>query len=96
MTSRGERIALETATDHPLVVACSAAVERALGRPAERCGLTGATDATELVPALGVPFVICGAGHMAQAHQPDEWVDEAALAASVAIYLELARRMLIA
>jgi succinyl-diaminopimelate desuccinylase len=94
VTSRGERVALETAADAPLAVACAAAVARVLGGEAERCGLTGATDATELVPALGVPFVICGPGQMAQAHQPDEWVDEAALAASVEIYAHLARRML--
>ena len=94
VTSRGERVALETPSDNALVTACTAAVEAVTGRAAERCGLTGATDATELVPALGIPFVICGPGHMAQAHQPDEWVDEAALAESVDIYAALARRML--
>ena len=94
VSSRGERIALETAADHALVAACVAAVEAATGRTPERCGLTGATDATELVPALGVPFVICGPGQMAQAHQPDEWVDERALAEAVAIYAALVRRIL--
>jgi succinyl-diaminopimelate desuccinylase len=93
VVSRGERIALATAPDHPLVAACAAAVEAALGVPAEVCGLTGATDATELVPPLGVPFVICGPGDMAQAHQPDEFVDVAALVASVDVYYHLARAL---
>ena len=92
--SRGERVALETPADHPLVVACSAAVAAVSGRPAVRCALTGATDATELVPALGAPFVICGPGHMDQAHQPDEWVSLTALEESVAIYEHLARSLL--
>ena len=42
----------------------------------------GGQIGSELVPALRIPFVICGPGTMAQAHQPDEWVDEDALAAS--------------
>jgi succinyl-diaminopimelate desuccinylase len=91
--SRGERVALATAHDHPLAAACAAAVEATLSAGAEICGLTGATDATELVPPLGVPFVICGPGDMAQAHQPDEFVDVAALAASVEIYYRLARSL---
>ncbi|MGH2367441.1 MAG: M20 family metallopeptidase, partial [Chloroflexota bacterium] len=88
-----DRAALETSPEHPLVRACADATEAVLGRPAELCGLTGATDATELVPPLGLPFVICGPGQMAQAHQPDEWVDLAALDASVEIYLRLARAL---
>jgi succinyl-diaminopimelate desuccinylase len=87
----GERPPLATPEDHPLVVACAGAVEATLGRPAERCGLTGATDATEIVPALGLPFVICGPGQMAQAHYPDEFVDVGPLEAAVEIYLRLAR-----
>ncbi|HEU5316821.1 MAG TPA: M20/M25/M40 family metallo-hydrolase [Chloroflexota bacterium] len=92
--SRGERVALETPAEHPLVLACAVAVSAATGRAAERCALTGATDATELVPALGAPFVICGPGHMDQAHQPDEWVSLGALEESVEIYEHLARALL--
>jgi len=94
VTSRGERVALSVAEDHPLVVACAASVEKVRRRAPQRCGLTGATDATELVPALGLPFVICGPGEMAQAHQPDEYVAIPALEASVEIYYHLARAML--
>jgi len=94
VTSRGERVALEIAADHPLALACALAVEQVTAHTAERCGLTGATDATELVPTLQVPFVICGPGQMAQAHQPNEWVEEAAVGAAVEIYARLARHML--
>jgi succinyl-diaminopimelate desuccinylase len=91
--SLGERAALATPPEHPLVRACLAAAEAARGAPAETCGLTGATDATELVPVLGLPFVICGPGEMAQAHHPDEYVDLQALAASGEIYYRLARSL---
>lgn len=91
--NRGERVALDTPIDHPLARACVQAAEAALGHPPGICGLTGATDATELVPALGVPFVICGPGQMAQAHQPNEFVTLPALAASVEIYVRLARML---
>ena len=90
----GTRAALDVASDHPLVAAARQAVEDVLGVPAKTCGLTGATDATELVPPLGLPFVICGPGEMAQAHQPDEFVAVDALAASVEIYYRLARHVL--
>jgi acetylornithine deacetylase/succinyl-diaminopimelate desuccinylase-like protein len=87
----GQRPALATPQGHPLVAACAGAVEATLGGRPAFCGLTGATDATELVPPLGLPFVICGPGGMAQAHHPDEWVDVAALEAAVEVYARLAR-----
>jgi succinyl-diaminopimelate desuccinylase len=88
--SRGARAALDMPDNHPLVRATRAAIADVTGRPAAVCGLTGATDATELVPALGLPFVICGPGEMAQAHQPDEWVSVDLLRQSVQIYRRLA------
>ena len=90
----GSRVALDVPEDHPLVAATRGAVQDVLGQPPEICGLTGATDATELVPPLGLPFVICGPGQMAQAHQPDEFVALPALAAAEHIYYRLARRLL--
>lgn len=33
-----------------------------------------------LYAAAGVPTIICGPGHIAQAHQPDEWIDPGQLA----------------
>jgi succinyl-diaminopimelate desuccinylase len=92
--NRALRVGLDTPRDHLLVRACEAAVEQALGQQPEICGLTGATDATELVPPLGLPFVICGPGQMAQAHRPNEFVSIPDLAASVEIYYHLARRLL--
>lgn len=88
---RGERIALATAPEHPLVTACAHAVATTLGHRAVLCGLTGATDATELVPSLDLPFVICGPGEMAQAHHPDEFCDVRALQSAVEIYSRLVR-----
>jgi succinyl-diaminopimelate desuccinylase len=90
----GARAALEVPEDDPLVAEARAAVAAVAGREAEIYGLTGATDATELVPPLRLPFIICGPGEMAQAHQPDEFVSLDALEASVEIYERLARRML--
>jgi succinyl-diaminopimelate desuccinylase len=103
--SRGERMALEMPAEHTLVKACAEAVEAVTGRAAEHYALTGATDATELVPRVrvaddargsagGLPFVICGPGEMAQAHQPDEWVSLEMLEQSVEIYGRLVRAML--
>jgi succinyl-diaminopimelate desuccinylase len=94
LADHGERPALATPEDHPLVLACIAAATEALGRPPDLCGLTGATDATEIAPALGLPFVICGPGAMAQAHQPDEFVAVEPLQAAVTIYEGLARGLL--
>jgi succinyl-diaminopimelate desuccinylase len=92
--SRGERVALETPEDHWLVTECAAAVEEVTGKPAEHCALTGATDATELVPALRIPFVICGPGIMAQAHHPNEYVSIDALQEAVQVYVALVKRLL--
>jgi succinyl-diaminopimelate desuccinylase len=93
LVDQGDRPPLETAEDHPLIVACADAVSATLDRRPAYCGLTGATDATEIVPRFGLPFVICGPADMAQAHQPDEFVAVDALLASVEIYYRLARRL---
>lgn len=37
------------------------------------------TDAVEIVPRLGVPVVIYGPGNIAQAHQPDEFLELSSL-----------------
>ncbi len=34
-----------------------------------------------LYEQAGIPTIVCGPGHIAQAHQPDEWIAEAQLAA---------------
>jgi acetylornithine deacetylase len=43
----------------------------------------------------GIPTVICGPGHIAQAHQPDEWVAETELEACDRFIRHLADRLLI-
>jgi len=42
----------------------------------------------------GIPTIICGPGHIAQAHQPDEWIAEDQLAACDDFIRRLADRML--
>jgi acetylornithine deacetylase len=43
--------------------------------------------------AAGIPTIICGPGHIAQAHQPDEWIAESELAACDAFIHKLADRL---
>lgn len=44
--------------------------------------------------AAGIPTIICGPGNIAQAHQPDEWIAEAELAACDRFIRDMARRLL--
>jgi len=46
-----------------------------------------------LFHGAGVPTVICGPGHIAQAHQPNEWVELAQLARCEAFFRRLADRV---
>ena len=41
----------------------------------------------------GIPTIVCGPGHIAQAHQPDEWIAESELAACDAFIRRLADRL---
>ena len=43
----------------------------------------------------GIPTIICGPGHIAQAHQPDEWIAEAELEACDRFIRRLADRLLV-
>jgi acetylornithine deacetylase len=45
-----------------------------------------------LYAAAGIPTIICGPGHIAQAHQPDEWIDPAQLALCDSFIRRLADR----
>jgi acetylornithine deacetylase len=42
----------------------------------------------------GIPTIICGPGHIAQAHQPDEWIAESELTACDSFVRRLADRLL--
>ena len=43
----------------------------------------------------GIPTIICGPGHIAQAHQPDEWIAQDQLDACDAFIRRLVDRVLI-
>ncbi len=43
----------------------------------------------------GIPTIICGPGHIAQAHQPDEWIAEDQLASCDRFIRQLADRLLV-
>jgi len=43
----------------------------------------------------GIPTIICGPGHIAQAHQPDEWIAESELEACDRFIRRLADRLLV-
>ena len=43
----------------------------------------------------GIPTIICGPGHIAQAHQPDEWIAESELTACDSFVRRLADRLLV-
>jgi acetylornithine deacetylase len=43
----------------------------------------------------GIPTIICGPGHIAQAHQPDEWIAESELTACDTFVRRLADRLLV-
>ena len=43
----------------------------------------------------GIPAIICGPGHIAQAHQPDEWIAETELAACDQFIRRLTDRLLV-
>ncbi len=45
--------------------------------------------------AAGIPTIICGPGHIAQAHQPDEWVAESELDACDGFIRRLVDRLLV-
>ncbi len=46
-----------------------------------------------LYQEAGIPSIVCGPGHIAQAHQPDEWIAEEQLAACDAFIRRLAGRL---
>jgi acetylornithine deacetylase/succinyl-diaminopimelate desuccinylase-like protein len=78
----------ELEESHPLVAIALGAAGKALGRPSQVHGMTGACDMTHF-RAAGIPCVVVGPGHESQAHQPDEHMDleqlnQAALAYALA------------
>jgi len=75
---------LDVPLDHPLVKALERAVESVTGTPAEVTAFPGGTDA----PNMGCPCVLCGPGHLAQAHSRNEYVEVSQMELSCEIYLK--------
>lgn len=65
-------------------------VGRAQPRPV---GFNAGCDMSKLV-GIGIPTVICGPGELAQAHGPDEYVDEQQVRDAVDVYEAIARDLL--
>jgi len=74
---------LDVAVDHPLVQALERAVAQETGDRAEISAFPGGTDA----PNMGFPCVICGPGHLEQAHCRDEYVEISQMERACGIYL---------
>lgn len=81
-----------TSPDHPWVRRAAALLAAETGRAQEPGHLPYFTDAGILVPALGrPPVLILGPGEPGQAHQTDEWCDEANIRTAARFYEALCR-----
>jgi len=52
-------------------------------------GVAYGTDGCHLAGRAGIPTVVLGPGHIAQAHSAAEWVDLAQVADAAAIYMRI-------
>ncbi|MCD6726725.1 MAG: ArgE/DapE family deacylase [Solirubrobacteraceae bacterium] len=86
--------AFETPAEHWLVQAAVDVVNEVRGGEVPVGGLVGSSDARFYAAGAGIPTIIIGPGTMDQAHVPDESVDIDLLISSVAVYRELALRLL--
>lgn len=86
--------ALETAPGDPFLVAVRKAVAEARGSEPGLLPFTGATEAAVLAPAHGMLSVIFGPGHLAQAHEPNEYVEIEELETAARGYRLIAERVL--
>jgi acetylornithine deacetylase len=77
------------APDHPL----AAAVKQVTG--SNSTGKVAYGTEGGFYQNAGIPTIICGPGHIAQAHQPDEWIAETELQACDAFIRRLAGRLLV-
>jgi acetylornithine deacetylase len=79
-----EDAAMETPAEAEVVSVARDAVTRVLGH-CEVGGVQYGTDASKLA-RHGVQCVVCGPGHIAQAHTTEEWVELAQVEAAARIY----------
>jgi acetylornithine deacetylase len=77
------------APDHPL----TAAIKQVSG--SNSVGKVSYGTEGGFFQNAGIPTIICGPGHIAQAHQPDEWIAEAELDACDRFIRRLADRLLV-
>jgi len=78
---------LETSPKEPIVQRLYGIVNEVTGRRPEPKGVGYYTDAVEFVPALKIPFVICGPGNPKLNHQTNECVEIEKLVEAVKIYI---------
>lgn len=81
----------EMEAGHPFATLVRRCVGAVTGRPAPVIGMTFTTDARFVRNQNGIPAVVCGPGHIAQAHGIDEWVAVSQLVEATAAYAELYR-----
>ncbi|GAC1406262.1 MAG: M20 family metallopeptidase [Chloroflexota bacterium] len=89
-----ELVAVETPVDHPFLVTVRDAIRTILGREPRLLPFTGATEATVLAPAYDMRSIIFGPGSLAQAHEPNEYVEIAELETAARVYALIARKVL--
>lgn len=75
---------LDVPVGHILVKALERAVTSVTGAPADVTAFPGGTDA----PNMGCPCVICGPGHLAQAHSRNEYVEILQMELACEVYLK--------
>lgn len=80
---------MELPPDHPLATA----VKQVAGT--NSAGKVAYGTEGGFFERAGIPTIICGPGHIAQAHQPDEWVAESELAACDRFIRRLADKLLV-
>ena len=75
LSVRADAPPLGLGADHPLLLAAT----RASGRNA--AGYVSYGTEAGFYERAGIPAIVCGPGHIEQAHQPEEWIAESELAA---------------
>ncbi|SDB60765.1 acetylornithine deacetylase [Belnapia rosea] len=84
VTPRSELPALDLAEDAPLTLL----VQRLTGR--NSAGRVSYGTEAGVYQRAGIPTIVCGPGHIAQAHQPEEWVAESEIESCLGFLRRLA------
>jgi len=89
-----DKAPLDTADDHPFVVAGRHVSAVVRGQPAVVRGAPYMTDGSLLAATTRTPAIVCGPGLESMAHQVDEYVEVAELLTAVRLYAGLMDRVL--